>query len=276
MKNTSKGTVLVISLWMLMIFSIFAIGLYKLISSQVRIVQRLEHFILSEHAARSICLYTRFYLDSDESDYDTIYELNTEKTGEFGILNYSYILQDQESKINVNTMSSDVLKRLPGLNEDIVDAITESPLSPFYVKEELLLLDEINEELFAEFSEYITTYGNGKININTASREILIALIETEASGVVDIIMAFRAGLDGEEGTEDDRIFESKSGILTTLQEFETLFLEQQTQLISAMSLLDVKGEVFSLQINTEVLGKKAMEYDIIMDNEKIFQWKER
>ena len=276
MKNTSKGTVLVISLWMLMIFSIFAIGLYKLISSQVRIVQRLEHFILSEHAARSICLYTRFYLDSDESDYDTIYELNTEKTGEFGILNYSYILQDQESKINVNTMSSDVLKRLPGLNEDIVDAITESPLSPFYVKEELLLLDEINEELFAEFSEYITTYGNGKININTASREILIALIETEASGVVDIIMAFRAGLDGEEGTEDERIFESKSGILTTLQEFETLFLEQQTQLISAMSLLDVKGEVFSLQINTEVLGKKAMEYDIIMDNEKIFQWKER
>ena len=276
MKNTSKGTVLVISLWMLMIFSIFAIGLYKLISSQVRIVQRLEQFILSEHAARSICLYTRFYLDSDESDYDTIYELNTEKTGEFGILNYSYILQDQESKINVNTMSSDVLKRLPGLNEDIVDAITESPLSPFYVKEELLLLDEINEELFAEFSEYITTYGNGKININTASREILIALIETEASGVVDIIMAFRAGLDGEEGTEDDRIFESKSGILTTLQEFETLFLEQQTQLISAMSLLDVKGEVFSLQINTEVLGKKAMEYDIIMNNEKIFQWKER
>jgi len=278
MKNISKGNILIVSIWMLVIFSIFAVGLYKILLSQINISRRLEHSILSEHAAHSICLYAGLELSRDETNYDTLYELNTQRDGDLGLSHYTYAFIDENSKININSMPQEVIMGLPGIDEGIAEAITTSSLRPFYVKEELLLLDEIGEELFSQFSQFITTYGNGKVNINTASKEVLTALIETEEaeSGVVDIIMAFRVGLDGEEGTEDDRIFETKSGILTTLQEFETLLLGQQTQLISAMSLLDVKGEVFSLRINTEVLGKKAMDYDIIMNNEQIFQWRER
>jgi general secretion pathway protein K len=51
-----------------------------------------------------------------------------------------------------------------------------------------------------------TVYGSGKININTASGAILAALpgLDEQAANV---ILAYRAGPDGQSGTEDDMYF---------------------------------------------------------------------
>lgn len=267
MRDISKGSLLVISIWMLVIFSIFAVGLYKILLSQIRISQRLEHFILSQYAARSICLYAGLELGRDETNYDTLYELNTQREGDLDLLHYTYTFMDEESKININSMPQEVLERLPGVNEDIAEAIAKSSLKPFYLKEVILLLDEIDQDTFSQFSQFITIYGNGAVNINTASREVLAALGLEDS--LVDIVISFRAGPDREEGTEDDGVFETKEGISDTLG-----FGPQEPQ--EVMDWLDVKGGSFSLYIDTEVLGKKAMKYDIIMNNEQIFQWRER
>ena len=54
----------------------------------------------------------------------------------------------------------------------------------------------------------LTTFGDGKVNINTASREVLLTL--TSGNGkmiddwVVDDILKYRLGDDGEANTEDD------------------------------------------------------------------------
>ena len=54
----------------------------------------------------------------------------------------------------------------------------------------------------------LTTFGDGKVNVNTASREVLLTL--TSVNGkmlddwVVDDILKYRLGDDGEPNTEDD------------------------------------------------------------------------
>jgi type II secretory pathway component PulK len=70
--------------------------------------------------------------------------------------------------------------------------------------------------------DIFTVYGDGKININTASKAILSALpgLDEDAS---DIILAHRAGPDGQVSTDDDMYFESFEDIskaegLTELQ----------------------------------------------------------
>lgn len=49
----------------------------------------------------------------------------------------------------------------------------------------------------------LTTWGDGKVNVNTASREVLLTLPNIE-DYVVEKLLERRSGLDGESGTIDD------------------------------------------------------------------------
>ena len=70
--------------------------------------------------------------------------------------------------------------------------------------------------------DIFTVYGDGKININTTSKLILSVLqgLDEEAAG---LILNYRAGADGQFGTEDDVVFTSSEDLskiegLTELQ----------------------------------------------------------
>lgn len=52
-------------------------------------------------------------------------------------------------------------------------------------------------------ASWLTTWSHGKVNVNTASREVLMTLRGIE-EWVIDAIIEGRKGLDGEEGTRDD------------------------------------------------------------------------
>ena len=58
-----------------------------------------------------------------------------------------------------------------------------------------------------------TTYGQAKLNINTAPGRILAALPGLDAQAI-DGVIAFRSGPDGLEDTEDDRVLENVDDIL--------------------------------------------------------------
>ncbi len=88
----------------------------------------------------------------------------------------------------------------------------------------LLSLPPDNEDsrLDAGLVDVFTIYGDGRININTASGTILSALpgLDEYAAGIV---LTYRAGPDGRSGTDDDVCFESaedcaKAEGLTELQ----------------------------------------------------------
>jgi len=76
----------------------------------------------------------------------------------------------------------------------------------FEFTEELLLVKGMTRDLFEQIEDHITVYGDGKININTASREVLEIVIGLPEF-IDEQIMRHRQGLDGIEGTEDDRAF---------------------------------------------------------------------
>ena len=63
----------------------------------------------------------------------------------------------------------------------------------------------INADIFAKIKPFVTAFGSGAVNINTASKGVLLALGLKES--LVDKVLKFRQGEDAEERTSDDRTF---------------------------------------------------------------------
>jgi len=95
----------------------------------------------------------------------------------------------------------------------------------------------------------LTTWGDGKINPNSASREVLNSL--NISDGVVDAILEARLGPDGEEGTEDDGIVQEdfdalglSSDVFTLKPEYVTITSEGSVGgLVSTISSIFKLGE---------------------------------
>ncbi len=151
----------------------------------------------------------------------------------------SYGMMDEEGRLNLNkadeTFLRALLKEVLGGDPQEIDRLAvsivdwrkkgSSELSGFYSDEyyanlrdpypvkdsdyetldELLLVRGMTPEIFAVLKNYVTFVGDGKINVNTASRPVLLAL-GLEAV-LVDELISLRRGADGLEGTSDDFIF---------------------------------------------------------------------
>lgn len=164
-----------------------------------------------------------------------------------------YGLVDEERKININNARAPILERLlrVTLGFDEMDAQEmaasildwrdkDSSLSiplgsaedsyyrniahsyeakddRFEVLEELLLVKGMKQDIFDKIRDYITIYGNGQVNINTASEEVLLALGFNEKA--VYQILRYRYGKDEVPGTADDNIFNSTGNIVPRLSQ---------------------------------------------------------
>lgn len=62
---------------------------------------------------------------------------------------------------------------------------------------------ESDETIYRGIAGWLTTWGDGKVNINTASREVLFTLPNIDES-VIDDILEYRTGIDGVANTKDD------------------------------------------------------------------------
>jgi general secretion pathway protein K len=62
---------------------------------------------------------------------------------------------------------------------------------------------ESDEVMYAGIAGWLTTWGDGKVNVNTASREVLLTLPEIE-DVVIDAILEYRTGIDALPNTKDD------------------------------------------------------------------------
>lgn len=92
---------------------------------------------------------------------------------------------------------------------------------PFESLDELLLVRGMTQEIFDKIKGYITIYPIEatalQVNVNTASKTVLLALSRAKADetgqmaadSLVDAIIEYRAGDNGEEATEDDNPIES-------------------------------------------------------------------
>lgn len=59
------------------------------------------------------------------------------------------------------------------------------------------------DRVYKGIAGWLTPWGDGRVNVNTASREVLLTIPGIDEF-VVDDILEYRTGLDGEGGTRDD------------------------------------------------------------------------
>jgi len=112
--------------------------------------------------------------------------------------------------------------------------------SDFEVIDEILLVKGMSRVYFEKLVDHVTIYGDGKVNLNTASSLVLQALGLSET--VIDKIFKYRAGVDGIEGTVDDAIFASGSEIVSALSQSQSLSASE----LANISNLQAKGALSS------------------------------
>jgi len=236
------------------------------------------------------------------------YDYFDDKTG---LLATGYGCVDEERKININKAELNVLERLfkavlacddqqaqelaacildwrdadselsipAGGAEDLYYNSLPFPYgaknSEFEVLDELLLVKGFSDNVFEKIKDYVTIYGGGRVNINTASEAVLFALGLDE--DVARKIILYRAGKDGISGTLDDNVFVSSSDIfprLTQAYAFSAVQIEQLNRVVTLS--LGVSSNNFSIRAIAKLSGRISLTVSSVVKREgKILYWRQ-
>lgn len=132
-------------------------------------------------------------------------------------------IEDETSRININTMQIKMLKKLLTEKEvenpnnkadyiiDYIDANTDTQAgepevegryknAALSVLSELLLIEDISVDDYNKIKYFVSVVGDGKVNINTVLRETLDFLIECFFTGKTEIVNKLFGQPDGERG----------------------------------------------------------------------------
>ncbi len=261
--------VLIIVLWSLFFLSALALAIAAYVRPQLSLAGRLKDSTLARVLAEAGVKRAIAQINNGAtSTVDTLKEFVPGSPFDFttqgaGGGTFSYTLIDEERKININTASEDIFKRLfeiiagltPQQANDITTAIldwrqagegarrngaksdyyqTLTPSypckkGPFDVLDELLLVKGMTPEILKNIKNEITIYGAGCININTADPLVLRSL--GMPAPLADKIINYRNGNDGLPATNDDRVFSDAGDIINTLKTAPPLTKDEANQL---------------------------------------------
>jgi type II secretory pathway component PulK len=272
--NTSKGIILITSLWIIAILTVFAVSLARQALISIRLAsydidRQKAYFIAHAGILRAISEKMLEYKTGMSTEIDALSQswANNKELffrREFGEGTYTlwyehhvlnndgatslvmHGLMDEQSKINLNIADESILRNIllyVDVEQDyavemagsILDwrdpdsAVASTPerllygaendyyqgLSPAYSCKnidfdhiyELVLVKGFTSEIIDKIKPYLTVYGDGRVNINTASFPVLHALFGPGFPGLAGKIADYRAGADGIPGTKDDRWF---------------------------------------------------------------------
>jgi type II secretory pathway component PulK len=119
---------------------------------------------------------------------------------------YTLTITDESARINLVTSTPQTLGALLGGDKEATAAVIEFRASkvPFVVED--LSAAELPADALSRAIALGTTLGKGKININTAGSDVVAALPGMDADAA-QLLVDYRRGPDGVDGTSDDRIF---------------------------------------------------------------------
>jgi general secretion pathway protein K len=269
-----NGVILITALWIVAILSLFAVTIGRQASISLRLTsydvdKRKAYLIAYAGMIRALSEKAIEYKTGMSSDIDAFSQpwANNEELFSrraFGPGYYTvgykypigekgrerplmlYGLMDEQSKININTASEDIIVNLLlyfDIEEDMAFSIAGSIIDwrdaddlaassrrgllygaeneyyqglarPYSCKNELFeniyelsLVKGITPEILDKIKPYITVYGNGMVNINTANEIVLDALAGPAFEGLGKKIARYRQGEDDIIGTKDDAWF---------------------------------------------------------------------
>jgi type II secretory pathway component PulK len=213
-------------------------------------------------------------LDLNKAELDAIQRLitivaNLEKTEAKSLAASIVDWRDKDSFLSIPMGSAE-------------DAYYRSLSIPYEAKDseleafdELLLIKGMSQEIFNKLKDYITIYSNGRMNINTATPQALLALNLDEK--LVDKIISFRCGEDEIEATPDDNIFTSPSTIVEQLNQYSELSYSESTALGNLVSSGKISTDSSNFMVKAVAkLGRRESRIVCVVNREgKILSWSE-
>lgn len=126
--------------------------------------------------------------------------------------------------------------------------------------------------------KYLTIYGDGLVNINTADITVLRAVGFTE--DLTYKIIRFRQGADETLGTTDDGIFSDASKISEGLNYFEPLLPDEQEIINQKQALLKVSSQYYTAHVEASISDSVKSNVTAVLDKEssegsQIIRWRE-
>ena len=220
---------------------------------------------------------------------------------------------DEESKLNLNKTDqmslSNLLVNVLGLKDEDADKLALSLLdwrqvgegevtgffsddyytnleypypkkSAYYESlDELLLVKGVDRKIYDRLINFVTVYGDGTININTASKEVLEAIGLPDA--LTEKILTVRRGKDGIDGTPDDHLFLRTYEIAADVNAVINLTLDE-ARIIDALNARGVLGTnsfYYTIQATGKLAGRssyRSVRAVYSSRDDKIIYWKER
>lgn len=151
--------------------------------------------------------------------------------------------------------------------------------APYQTIEELLLVKGMTKERFEALRPYVTVYGDGLVNINTASSVVLQCLGMSDE--LIDKLRHVRAGADGVEQTGDDYVFLKMFDVAIELKTMTTLnpkLIKEMDDLISK-EVFSSGSSVFSMEVSVFFKdGGSSPSVKVVYDMRKnqIIYWNEK
>jgi general secretion pathway protein K len=230
-----------------------------------------------------------------------------------GVLSERHGICDERSKLNINEVDQATLTRLIsvvlGYDSESARALANSIIDwrdygrreavgffsddyyrnlefPYEMKElpferidELLLVKGMNLNVYEQLRPFVTLYGDGRVNINTVSKKVLLALGLDE--GVIDKLLKARRGADDVDSTLDDHIFLKTFDIAVEVKSFVLLEEKEMRQidLLNDANLLVTDSLVYSFRSRV-FSGERdfSRSIDVIFDasQNKYLYWYEK
>jgi general secretion pathway protein K len=288
--SACRGSVLFLALWALFFLALLsaaiAAGVRPALAAAFRLGNAAQARYLAESGVKKIMADVRARTQADAlADFLSAGPDFRLREWPDGRLEYAFL--DEERKININYASCQVLVNLftargldPLLAVDLADAVLDwrgaqgcprennrakvscrggpecfRKESAFEVPEEINFVKGMTPEIFDGIKDYITVYGSGALNINTADSPCLRAIGISEAlSGE---ILRYRSGADALPATGDDKVFESTADIVSVLASFSGLPAEEieQLQRMVSAGVFCVRSSFFSGDLRADFRG---------------------
>ena len=145
--------------------------------------------------------------------------------------------------------------------------------------DEILLVKGMNKKMYDRLINYVTIYGDGAVNINTASKVALMAL--GLADTTVDKILAARRGKDGIDGTADDMVFLKTFEVTADINTVVQLTLDESRAIdaLNMRGLLTTDSFYFMIEATGKLSSRsttKTVRAEYSSRDDKIVYWNER
>ena len=301
--TTTKGSLLMIALWLIAVLVVVAVALSGYLSTDTRLMRYTLARAQARAWARSGVYLALQRLAAgltppNAKEYDWLGDewaapwdqsLPASAAGQ-SMMDGQVTIQmiDEERKLDVNAASTPQLMAL-GLPDDVAQEIIDareadnppdpaedqpSLLPPYYAKdasfralEELFQLPAVQahgDEKLLRLLLQTTIYTQGKINVNTASAEVLKAVKPTVNPTLIQTFVERRGmGSDQQIGTADDCLRTNNPNSLVQLEQCLVTSTQDVTNLVSGLAF---QSSVFRIVVTGKLQAPAARyQLDVIV-----------